>query len=34
MTCPAQRAKQIEKAIKVAHAWEQVDIEFIRIEEL
>lgn len=34
MSCLSQKAKQIEKAIKEVHPWEQVDIEFIRIEEL
>lgn len=34
MTCPATNAKQIEEAIKAVHPWEQVDIEFVRIEEL
>ena len=34
MTCPSGKARQIELAIKEIHPWEQVDIEFIRIEEL
>lgn len=34
MTCPSGKARQIEQAIKKVHPWEQVDIEFIRIEEL
>lgn len=32
MTCNRKDAKQIEKAIKAVHPWEQVDIEFVRIE--
>ncbi len=34
MTCLAQKAKLIEKSIKAVHPWEQVDIEFVRIEEM
>ncbi|OGG02778.1 hypothetical protein A2W14_06650 [Candidatus Gottesmanbacteria bacterium RBG_16_37_8] len=33
MTCPAEKIKQIVKAIKKIHPWEQVDIEFIQLEE-
>ncbi|PIP32662.1 hypothetical protein COV53_02335 [Candidatus Gottesmanbacteria bacterium CG11_big_fil_rev_8_21_14_0_20_37_11] len=34
MTCLSKNAKQIERAIKQIHPWEQVDIEFFRIEEI
>ncbi len=34
MSCERKMAKQIEKSIKKVHPWEQVDIEFIKIEEL
>ena len=34
ITCSIESAKEIAKAIKKIHPWEQVDIEFIRIEEL
>ena len=34
MTCLSKNAKQIENAIKQIHPWEQVDIEFFRIEEI
>lgn len=34
MMCSSGKARQIEQAIKKIHPWEQVDIEFIRIEEL
>lgn len=34
MTCLAKHANEIDKAIKDVHPWEQVDIEFVRIEEL
>lgn len=34
MICAATNAMQIVKAIKAVHPWEQVDIEFVRIEEL
>ncbi len=34
MTCLAKHTKQIDKAIKDVHPWEQVDIEFVRIEEM
>jgi hypothetical protein len=34
MTCDAGRAKQIERVIKAVHPWEQVDVEFVRIEGL
>lgn len=33
MTCMSGKAKEIERAIRKVHPWEQVDIEFIRIEE-
>lgn len=32
MPCPASKAKAIEKAIRRVHPWEQVDIEFVRLE--
>ena len=34
MTCLAEKAKLIEKAIKTVHPWEQVDIEFVKIDEV
>ena len=34
MTCPRKLAEQIEVAIKHVHPWEQVDIEFVKIEEI
>ena len=34
MTCLAKHAKQIDKAIKDIHPWEQVDIEFVCIEDV
>ncbi len=34
MTCLAEKAKLIEQAIKTVHPWEQVDVEFIRIEDI
>jgi hypothetical protein len=34
MTCLTKNAKQVENAIKQIHPWEQVDIEFFRIEEI
>lgn len=33
MTCSSNAAELIKKTIKKIHPWEQVDIEFIRIEE-
>ena len=34
MSCDAKVAKQIEQAIRNIHPWEQVDLEFIRLEEI
>lgn len=33
MICESEDAKRIEEAIKEIHPWEQVDIEFMKIEE-
>jgi len=34
MTCDSKKAKKIEKSIKRVHPWEQVDIEFVRLEHI
>lgn len=34
MTCQKESAKDIEKAIKKVHPWEQVDIEFVPLENI
>ena len=34
MTCLAEKSKLIKKAIKSVHPWEQVDIEFVRLEDI
>jgi hypothetical protein len=33
MPCQSKDAKRIAKAIKKVHPWEQVDIEFIQLQE-
>lgn len=34
MSCNSADAKRIDQAIKRIHPWEQVDLEFIRLEEV
>lgn len=34
MSCNSSDAKHIEQAIKSIHPWEQVDLEFIRLENI
>jgi len=33
MPCPSEKALAVAAAIRRVHPWEQVDIEFIRVEE-
>ena len=34
MECPAEKAKAVEKAIKEVHPYEEVVIDFVRLEEI